>query len=243
MRRDWWLISDIDGTLTGDPDALAELKARLERDSDRIGFGVASGRSPELTAAAVVEFGLPEPELLICSVGSEVRAPGVSTGKSAGQWPGELAADWRPQQIRSLLEHVTGLELQDAHGHGPYKLGYLAAGDAAHRAGQVLSDAGLETNLIHSADRFLDIMPAGVSKGAAVRFVAARLGHDLSRIVVAGDTGNDLDMLLCGALAIMVGNHSSELGHLKGEPLVHAAKAPHAGGVIEGMVHHGVWDR
>lgn len=236
MKRQWWLISDIDGTLTGDAAALARLRELLEEAAGRIGFGVASGRSPDLIREAVAGFSLPEPELVIAAVGSEIHHPQIA----AASWPGELACAWQPGKIRDVLADVPDLELQAAAGQGPYKLGFLAAPAAASAAAAALHAAGLEAELVPSAGEFLDIMPRGVSKGSAVRFAADALQMPLSRVVVAGDTGNDTDMLTCGARAILVGNHSSEVAHLVDDPRVYVAQRNHAAGILEGLAHYGV---
>ena len=70
-QPEWLLISDVDGTLTGDDAALSELM-RMLRASPHIGFGVATGRSLDLVLAAVEEFALLEPDPIIASVGSEI---------------------------------------------------------------------------------------------------------------------------------------------------------------------------
>lgn len=236
MARHCWLISDIDGTLTGDAAALQLLAERLERHRATLGFGVASGRSPELVRAAVSEFRLPEPELVIASVGSQLSGAGLL----AADWPGERLDDWRPDELQQLLDSLEGLQRQPAAGQGPHKFGYLASAAAAERARAELAAAGLRANLLHSAGRFLDVLPAGVSKGSAVRFAAGRLGVPLSRVIVAGDTGNDRDMLLCGARAVLVANYAPELSDLAAHPDVYTAAAPHAAGILEGLSHYGV---
>lgn len=242
MKPARWLISDIDGTLTGDPAALATLSAFLEDAAGSFGFGVATGRSPELTEEAVREFSLPQPDLRICAVGSQVIGQGIAAGTGRGEWPGEQAATWDRERIRALLERLPDLELQPPQGQGPFKVSYHATDEAAHMAAGMLADAGIRANVIHSAGRYLDILPDGVSKGSAVRFVAAQLGADLQDIIVAGDTGNDADLLTCGARAILVGNHGPEVAHLRQHPLVYAADASHAAGVIEGLRHYGIWN-
>ena len=74
--KDWLLISDIDGTLTGDDAALEKLMRRLAERRHTIGFGVASGRSPTLVRQAMDRFGLNEPDIVIASVGTEMMGPG-----------------------------------------------------------------------------------------------------------------------------------------------------------------------
>lgn len=233
MKRRW-LISDIDGTLTGSDTALARLSGHLERRSAPR-FGVASGRSPELVEQAVRDFGLPEPELVIASVGSEI----AGAGRSWSDWPPAPArAGFRRDEILSVLRGVSGVEPQGAEGQGPYKLSFTATAAAAAAARQELRAAGLTVSVIHSAGRWLDVLPEGVTKGTAVRFFSRATGVPLSDIVVAGDTGNDLDLLLSGARAVLVANHTEELAHLRGDPRVYAAAKPHAAGVLEGLEHH-----
>jgi sucrose-phosphate synthase len=57
------------------------------------------------------------------------------------------------------------------------------------------------------------------------------------RIAVAGDSGNDEEMLRGPFRAIIVGNHAPELAHLKGRRGVYTAEAAYAAGVLEGLRH------
>lgn len=234
MRRRLWLVSDIDGTLTGSDAALARL-ARVVNGWEDLGFGVASGRSPELVRQAVSAFGLPEPELVIASVGSEMSG----AGRDWNDWPPAAArASFQRERLFEVLLPIEGIALQGPEGQGPWKLSFTASARAAAEAGQRLAEAGLRANLIHSDGQFLDVLPEGVSKGAAVRFFSDTCGVPLSRIAVAGDTGNDLDLLTSGALGILVANHTDELAPLRSDPRVHAAAEAHAAGVLEGLTHH-----
>jgi sucrose-phosphate synthase len=55
---------------------------------------------------------------------------------------------------------------------------------------------------------------------------------------VAGDSGNDSEMLIGDTLAVVVGNHSSELEHLRGLEQVYFAQKDYAGGILEGLEHY-----
>ncbi|MBE5794208.1 MAG: HAD family phosphatase [Clostridiales bacterium] len=54
----------------------------------------------------------------------------------------------------------------------------------------------------------LELMPAGVDKGLAVRELAQHLGLDLSQVMVIGDYDNDLSMFRCAGFAVAMGNAS-----------------------------------
>ena len=67
------LITDIDNTLVGDDESLQRLLELLEQvPGDSIAWGVATGRSLELTLEAMTENNIPLPDILICSVGTEI---------------------------------------------------------------------------------------------------------------------------------------------------------------------------
>ena len=235
MRHDWLLISDIDGTLTGDDTALRVLMRRLTEEHPRLGFGVASGRSPELVQGAVTQFGLNEPDVVIASVGSEILG-----------WRGlresyrqHISTGWNRAAVVMALEGEAGLDLQESGGQGPFKVSFYAGTEAVLIAREALAAAGLKAKLIHSHGAFLDVLPERASKGEAVRFAAAQLGVPLERVVVAGDSGNDADMLRCGARAVVVANYDPELEPVLADASVYRARGAHAAGVLEGLEHFG----
>jgi len=57
----------------------------------------------------------------------------------------------------------------------------------------------------------LDLLPRGVSKGAALARLAARLGVERAETMAIGDNWNDVDMLEWAGQAVMMGNAAREL--------------------------------
>jgi len=57
----------------------------------------------------------------------------------------------------------------------------------------------------------LDILPRGVSKAAALKKLAARLGVDREEVMAIGDNWNDVEMLEWVGQAVMMGNAAREL--------------------------------
>ena len=93
--------------------------------------------------------------------------------------------------------------------------------------------------MILTYGQFLDLLPIRASKGLAVRYLAYRWGLPLEQFLVAGDSGNDEDMLTGDALGVVVGNYSIELEKLRGKPRIYFAKAHYAKGILEGIAHFG----
>ena len=67
-----------------------------------------------------------------------------------------------------------------------------------------LKAQGIEAKAILSHDRLLDILPARAGKHGALAHVAAVLDLPRDRIVAAGDSGNDVDMLAGSSRAVLV---------------------------------------
>jgi sucrose-phosphate synthase len=234
QAQDRMLVSDIDGTLVGDapdPEALAELADAL--GARGIGFGVASGRSLELVERAIAEFGLPDPQVIVCNVGSEIRY-GPSRIPDRG-YRHHLAARWKPDEVRETLLEL-GLEPQPDENQTPFKLSfYLDDGERLPEIEAALDARGLRRHTIWSHGRFLDVLPHRAGKGKAIRYLADKWGLDPKNVVVAGDSGNDTEMLRARFPAIVVGNHDEELEPLRGKRGITFAASPHARGVLEGL--------
>ena len=60
--------------------------------------------------------------------------------------------------------------------------------------------------LVSPVPNGLDILPRDVSKGAALRVLLRRLGLREEQVMVFGDSENDAEMFLPGALKVAVGN-------------------------------------
>ncbi len=238
-RPEWLLVSDIDNTLTGDSVALEKLMNALHANRDRIAFGVASGRSLELVQEAVEEFGLLEPDLVISSVGSEIDGEGDIRERYAKH----IGAGWERECVVEALGKIEGLTFQDETGQRPYKVSFNTSGDVMPRVEAAVRTAGLSVSLIHSHGEFLDVLPERAAKGKAVCFVAEAYGLPLQKIIVAGDSGNDADLLTCGAKAVVVGNYSKELEPVLNHENIYHAKAFYAAGVLEGLTAYGVLTR
>jgi len=81
------------------------------------------------------------------------------------------------------------------------------------------------------------VLPFAASKGTAVEHVRQALGLAAGQVVVAGDSGNDIEMLRSVPNAIIVGNHSDGLAERKDLSRCYVARGSHAHGILEGVEH------
>ena len=235
------LVCDIDNTLIGDREALAEFLDLLETHRERMAFGVATGRVLERTLDVLEDWGVPLPDVLITAVGSEIHysRPKLVPDLS---WKRTIAHRWNGDGVRECLAEVPGIRLQPAGDQREFKISYFVDRDAwpgTREIGRLLRERGLAANVIFSHHEFLDLLPIRASKGRAIGHLAHRWGFGLDNVLVAGDSGNDADMLRSGALGVVVNNYSSELKYLRGRKRIHFADSAYAQGIVEGIRHHG----
>jgi len=96
----------------------------------------------------------------------------------------------------------------------------------------------IKANVIFSHGQYLDVLPYRASKGKAIRYLAYRWNIPYENILVAGDSGNDSEMLKGDLLGVVVANYSSELEELRGQNRIYFAKRNYAGGIIDGIKHY-----
>jgi sucrose-phosphate synthase len=233
------LITDVDNTLTGHDDALADFLGRLENAPPTLGFGIATGRNLEMTMDIINQYGIPIPDILITSVGTEIYY-----GRQLVQdrtWQHQIHYHWQPAAVKGALQEIPGLFYQEAHPREPFKISYTIDPEKAPRIvdiRKVLRQKGIRCKVIYSHGMFLDVIPIRASGGLAIRYLTLKWGLSPERWLVAGDAGNDKEMLSGNTLGVVVGNYSPELDELRGQPRVYFARQTHARGILEGIDHY-----
>jgi hydroxymethylpyrimidine pyrophosphatase-like HAD family hydrolase len=160
--------------------------------------------------------------------------------------------------IRRHLDAVSGLAPQPEDRQTPFKVSYYIEADLDHRSVLAATRQRLESlqgsaQVVYSASPqngigLVDVLPAGVAKDAALRYLHHIAGVEAHRTVYAGDSGNDLAAFLAGFPSVIVGNAPEDL---KEEVLrkgaeegltekLYFSRRPYAGGVLEGCRHFGI---
>jgi sucrose-phosphate synthase len=236
-----FLIADIDNTLLGDVEAAQRLIKVLDAHRGELGFAVATGRRIESARAVLKEWNMPEPEVFISSVGTEIHYKGTNLPLDES-WAKHISDQWEPDKIRELITPLPGIVNQEKAAQRSYKISYFYDPKKSPNAGElrrILRQNNLHAKVIMSHGQFLDIIPIRASKGHAVRFLAMRWGIEPEDIIVAGDSGNDEEMLNGNTLGVVVGNYSKELTKLRGKHAIYFAEKTYADGILEGMEHYG----
>ncbi len=235
------LISDIDNTLLGEKNSLKSLSNWLKNHRNKLAFGIATGRPIESAVAILKKHQVVMPEVLITSVGSEIHY-GRNLVPDVG-WAAHIRHQWRRDALAEALAKLPGLSLQAPENQREFKLSYIAKPASMPQLNEIynyLHDLKLHAQLIYSHGEFLDVLPVRASKGHAIRYLAYKWGLPMQNFLVAGDSGNDVEMLVGDTRAIVVGNHSLELAELRGREQIYFADGCYAAGVIEGLGFYGL---
>jgi sucrose-phosphate synthase len=242
VKAELFIITDIDGTLIDGKksDGLGELKQWIMDHGDRVVFGVATGRNKEITQAAFSEFDLPKPDILICSAGSEIYY--TEKFNPDNGWKSHIDFQWKKDELQEALKTFPGIRLQEANAQWPFKLSYYV--DKNFNEGNLadlykfLDDRKLRAKILLTENRFLDLLPFRAGKGSAVRYLSYKWKIPLDRIITAGNSGNDADMLRGKTKGIVVANYSPELEELRKNKSIYFTKKPLVRGILEGIQHH-----
>lgn len=233
--------TDLDGTLIGDEVSLVELNAKIRWLKKQSNFKLVYVTARSIDSYRDLALGgqLLEPDALITSLGTEIYV-GPTLSKLDG-WP--TTVDWQADSVRKSLRVITGLTDQPLVEQNEFKVSYYIQDSGTFElVKKTLRGHSLEA--MYSGTRYLDILPKGVHKGSAVKHLADAWGIDLSDVVSAGDSPNDIAMLE-KYKSIVVGNAQQRLldwvasgDHAK----TYLANGQYGAGVIEGLRYHGVLD-
>ena len=259
------LCTDLDRTLIPNghqPESphARNLFSRLMQNRD-IKLAYVSGRHLALIEQAMDEYQLPMPDFIVADVGSTIYQRQSDGWQQWQAWGDEIASDWQGrshESLCSLLAAYPDLQLQETEKQNTHKLSYYLPLQLNHMG--VISDirASLEheqiqANLIWSIDELqniglLDILPASANKLHAINFLMQQEKFDLQHTVFAGDSGNDLDVLLSPVQSVLVANADPEvraavqsafpdnLFIAKGDFL--GMNGNYSAGILEGMAHY-----
>jgi sucrose-6F-phosphate phosphohydrolase len=219
-----------------------------------------SGRHRMLIEQAIAEFGLPQPDFAIADVGSTIYRIGPTGWCQWDKWDQQIAPDWRGlthDALHALLGHFPVLTLQEPEKQNRHKLSYYVPLETdAHKLmddmNAQLRQAGIRANLIWSIDELaatglLDILPASANKLHAIHFLMQQNGFTRETTVFAGDSGNDLDVLLSDVPAVLVANADAEVrrqAEKAHRDVLYLAQGGYLGmngnysaGILEGIAH------
>ncbi|MBE2224501.1 MAG: HAD-IIB family hydrolase, partial [Anaerolineae bacterium] len=241
--------SDLDGTLLGDREAAQQFSLHWQNlePAKRPLLCYNTGRLLDDVKQLIHNGQLPPPDYIISGVGTHIYD--YKNQRVLKEFFEILEEGWNSQQVEETITHLPlTLEKQPAHYQNAYKSSwFLADGsdDDIRLLTEALENAGLDTHVVYSSGRHLDILPKWANKGNALRWLLRQLEIPVETAVVAGDSGNDNAMFsLIGIQGIVVGNAQPELkSYTAAFPIFHAQPDEIcATAVIQGLRHYHVFN-
>lgn len=239
-------VTDLDNTLVGDDTALEELNQRLHDSAQKHGSKIVyiTGRSLTLYRELATEKQLLPPDALVTSVGTEIYYnPNDPVPDPA--WSEQLSPGWDRDLVTATAAHFADLVPQPDTEQRPFKVSYFLTEEAAvevlPRLDTLLQERGLNTRLVYSSNKDLDILPKRGNKGLAMEFLRHKWGFDETQTVACGDSGNDIALFNMGKeRGIIVGNAQPELMQwyeINPADHIYLANAHCAAGILEGLYY------
>jgi len=235
------ICTDLDRTLLPNGDLnespLARERFAAVASHPHVTLVYVSGRDLGLVEQAIKHFSIPIPDWVIGDVGSSLYSFNDLAERSgqgdvmnpigwihSSAWQEKIAFDWPglgSSQIAQALSSLDGLVIQEPARQSRYKLSYyLPLGfDLIALRLEIearLKDLGACSSLIYSVDEeaqlgLLDVLPKRATKLHAVKFLMQKLGVPAANTVFAGDSGNDLPVLVSSVPSVLVANAHPEV--------------------------------
>lgn len=247
--RDRAIFSDLDQSLLGNPEGRQRFTEFIRQHRKRVSFCIVTGRRIDSAIALLRRNGLPFPDVLITSLGTQIHYGAQLIADDA--WTMHIDYLWQPASVRRALQELPGLIPQIKNEQSRFKISYHydpSLAPPVEEINALMRSKELTVNVIHAFGQYLDILPVRASKGQALRYVAQRWDIPLENILVAGGSGADEDMMRGNTLAVVVANrHHEELAQLEDLEQIYFAQQDHALGILEAVEHYSFladsWDR
>ncbi|MGW2592514.1 HAD hydrolase family protein [Streptomyces sp. NPDC001515] len=251
-----WIVTDLDGTLVDrDLRLVPRSVAALRRFRDRGGtVFIATGRTEESAAPYHRELGLDTPmilcngaritdprtgdhlldldlgpvwprlrDLVLPALPEGVGAVGFSGGDARVLRAAPALADYARRDRIALLTAPPE--------RAPVKVMLISDGRSPALLAALVSPHCPDALLVQSEDTYLEILPPGAGKDAALRVLTARYGVDTSRVAAIGDNPNDTAMIRLAGLGAAVGD-----GHPHVREAADIVVAPCSEGAVADLV-------
>jgi HAD superfamily hydrolase (TIGR01484 family) len=226
------LATDLDGTFLGGTPQQQEQLYKLLHNNQHISLIFVTGRGLESVKQLLQDPKIPKPAYIICDVGATIveahNLQPVQPIQAAieSKWPGADA-------IVSSFKNIEGMRLQDVPHERRCAFVYDHP-EALEQMEAIMLPPSVHKIVSHGC--YIDVLPADVSKGSTLAALCALKNLEEERILVAGDTLNDLSMYGIGFKGVVVDAANSELRTATAnlEDVYHAQNAG-AGGILEAM--------
>lgn len=224
------VITDVDGTLLDTKQQIPPENKRAIEELRREGilFSLATGRMFTSARPIIEELELTTPIILYngaqitdkggsilfeSNLKREIAFEALAINKEYGfsaliYYQEKIYVDQLDERIRRQIIkdgvdcHPVGGKLEEIVTYNPTKILFIGPKEETNSLKQTLQmQLGDEAHPIHSEENYIELLPPHISKGMALRVLAAMLKIKLEEIVAIGDNSNDIELLEESGLA------------------------------------------
>ncbi|MDF2066177.1 HAD-IIB family hydrolase [Bacillus sp. Cr_A10] len=233
--KPYMLATDLDGTLVGDPSALQRLLQHYENSNIEVELVYITGRHFASVSSLIEIENLPNPDILITDVGAAIYTSEKLTEDTT--WEKKMHTNWHPERIIKLASFFPALQRQTLPSTKRISFTVDQNEEVVKQFEKALVEENIPHKLIFSSNRDVDILPENSGKGEALNYILQNYANEGVKVLIAGDSGNDMDMLALGHPSVIVGNAQLELVQMKNHPYLYRATEHFAGGIYEAWLH------
>ncbi len=232
------LATDLDGTfLGGSQEDRKTLYDWLRTHTQTVQLIFVTGRDPGFIADLCASGDVPAPSYVIGDVGTTIAEFRDGQVAPIARLEAPIRRLWEgmAEPVRTRLAGIRGLWLQSA----PFRHRMSYQYDERFNPDALRVLEGLEVDVLDSHGCFIDILPKGISKGPSLLRLLAELKLPQDKVLVAGDTLNDLSMFQTGLHGAVVGGAEPELlAATRALPRSYHCSRIGAGGILEAIAAH-----
>ncbi|MCK9174869.1 MAG: HAD-IIB family hydrolase [Desulforhopalus sp.] len=222
------LCTDMDRTVIPNgrqpehPDARPRFRQLCALEGLRLVY--VTGRHRQLVQEAIASWQLPQPDYAITDVGTKIYHLVQGEWREMLPWQKQIASDWRGKshdELQQALQFCPELVLQERSRQNDFKLSYYLPLSANRKkiftaVENQLTQLGVDASLIWSIDEpeqigLLDVLPRHATKLHAIEFLQHHLGYEHHEVIFAGDSGNDLPVLVSPIQSVLVASAEPEV--------------------------------
>lgn len=234
------LATDLDGTFLPPPGNAASLDLyKIIKDHrDVIILIFVTGRGFESILPLLDDPTIPAPDYIIADIGATILKRTREAFVPVMPLQSAIAKKWKNRE--ALLEKLSTFEeiqLQEVPQERRCSF-YYSNESVLPRIKEIARELGL--SVITSAEKYLDFLPEGVSKGTSLKNLLQAEGLPEAAVLVAGDTLNDLSLMQTGYKGCIVGNSEPALKKMMlSEKNIYLATGEGPAGIVEAINFHG----
>lgn len=228
------LATDLDGTFLGgslhDRNVLYQTLRSL---ADQVLLVFVTGRALQNVQSLFADEAIPTPHYVIANVGATIVHG--DTLQPMAPIDDELAARWLGEtQVLEAIPEGLVLERQQQAQERRCSF-YTDDHEVVAAVRNAVQPLGCE--VLYSANRYLDVLASGISKGATLNKLVEHLKIDPACVLVAGDSLNDLSMFAQSDFhgVVVAGSEPALREATRSRARTHHAVRSGAGGILEAM--------